>query len=393
MAIYNEAVTVTFSNYTGTTYYTLDGSDPLDDRNIARRVYVEPFKVLPIGHNVVNVHFATVEDGHASVSTYPSNPTIIEFGFTCNPWKISESSMDSGVATVTSEGALKLYTGASIERRRGFSGDYYFGFNLLDAIGNSSLVLGFQSYLGVVNNLAEGEYTSKWKSPSLTILDRVGDVITCGIGYRKGLVDKNHFDEIGRFDWNITEPLPVAVYVKDELIVPEDSKVYRASDLHEQMFDPYEIEPNGVRGIVVNSDSPKNIIVYDIPAHTQVLVYVDADSLSEGANLFITKKGNAPGSELLISTSWGLFEMDDTYAMTDEGTVSLYVGDGMILTKMDNFVAYRSTKKMKLRVNGLETEYVQASNVDVDYLMMNLMEVNSESDSSIEISDIKGGCL
>lgn len=391
--IYTDAVTVTLSDYSGTTYYTLDGSNPLDIKNIARRVYVEPFKVLPIGNNIVNLHVATIQPGHKSATTYPDNPTVIEFSFICNPWRISESSMDYGVATVTEDDTLKMYTGVSLERSKGFTGDYFYGFDILDAIGNSSLVFGLKSYLGVVNNLSEGEYTTKWKSPSLTILDRVDDVITCCVGYRRGLGDKNHFDEIGRFDWNINEPLPVIAYFKDEIVTPSNSIVYRASDLHERVSIDGDTYLDELFGITVSSGTPKNIVIYDIPANTKVFVYVDMDSIPDSSDIFITKKGNAPGSELVISTTWGLFEMDDVYKLRDESTINIYKGDGAILSKLDNFTAYRTSKNIKLNVNGLETEYVRASNVNLDYIMMNLMEVNSELDSYIEIGNVKGGCL
>ncbi|MFA5403870.1 MAG: hypothetical protein WC358_02940, partial [Ignavibacteria bacterium] len=62
----------------------------------------------------------------------------IKFAFECNPWRISDSSMDYGVATATLEDSLKLFIGACIERNKAFSGDYFFAFDILDVVGNSS---------------------------------------------------------------------------------------------------------------------------------------------------------------------------------------------------------------------------------------------------------------
>lgn len=67
---YLSEVSVTFDSYTGTAYYTLDGTDPLDEKNLSRRVYVEPFNILPIGNSTVYLNVAVVEEGKHSASTY-----------------------------------------------------------------------------------------------------------------------------------------------------------------------------------------------------------------------------------------------------------------------------------------------------------------------------------
>lgn len=321
-------------------------------------------------------------------------PTI-RFAFECNPWKISDSSMDNGLATVTTDGTLKLYTGASIERNKAFSGNYYYTFDVLDVVGNSSIVFGLKSYLKVVNNLSEGEYTAKWKSPSITFLDRVGDVITCCVGYRKGLMDKNHFDEIGRFDWNINEPLPVTVFVKDEIVVADGVSAYNAEDMITPMSCPGFKFYDQLLGTEITLDTLRNVVVYDIPANSKRIVCIRdiAGEAFEGKTILITKKGNNENSELIVvSTENGFFEHEDYYVLRDESTLMVYGGDGLITRVSDNFTSYRSSKKMKLQVNGLETEYVPASNDEIDYLMINLAEVNAEF-SNVEIGSIKGGCL
>lgn len=329
----------------------------------------------------------------------------IKFAFECNPWRISDSSMDYGVATATLEDSLKLFIGACIERNKAFSGDYFFAFDILDVVGNSSLTFGLKSYLGVVNNISEGEYTTKWKSPCLTFLDRVGDVITVAVGYKYGLMDKNHFDEIGRFDWNINTPLPVIAYIKDEVIVPANTNVYNASEITTRVtFDnslesEENVKADQMLGITIDNTNPKSVLVYDIPAHTSVGVNIpQIPELEEGQEdiiFFITKKGNAPNSELVISSDQ-MFSGKGvwTYTLKEESTVMLQKwGDGFSIWPLDNFTAYRVNKKMKLRVNGLETEYVPVSNRDLDYIMMNLSEVNSEYDSYVELGPIRGGCL
>lgn len=331
-----------------------------------------------------------------------SSTMEINFAFECNPWRISDSSMDYGVATATASETLKMFMGASIERNKAFSGDYFFAFDVLNVVGNSSLILGLKSYLGIVNNLAEGEYTSKWKSPSLTFLDRVGDVITVCVGYRKGLMDKNHFDEIGRFNWNINTKLPVIAYVKDEIVVPANTNVYKASDIttrisySDSLLSAENIKVDQMLGVTVEAVNPKSVVVHDIPAHTAIAVNLPhVDDYPEGTTIFITKKGNAQGSELVIASSQQFFSRGAwTYTLKEEATAMAYKwSDGWSLHILDNFIAYRVNKKMKLRVNGLETEYVPVSNRDLDYIMMNLSEVNSEFDSYIEIGPIRGGCL
>jgi hypothetical protein len=331
-----------------------------------------------------------------------SSEMEINFAFECNPWRTSDSSMDYGVATVTTENSLKLFTGASIERNKAFSGDYFFAFDILDVIGNSSLTFGLKSYLGVVNNLAEGEYTSKWKSPSLTFLDRVGDVITVCAGYRKGLMDKNHFDEVGRFNWNIGNKLPVIAYVKDEIIVPENTNLYRASEItsrisfSDSLLSAENVKVDQMLGVNVETVNPKSVVVYDIPAHSGIVVNIPSiEDYPEGTTLFITKKGNAQDSKLIISSPQQFSSMGVwTYTLTKESTAMLYKGsDSWSIHILDNFIAYRVVKKMKLRVNNLETEYVPVSNVDLDYIMLTLSEVNSEFNSYVELGPIRGGCL
>lgn len=381
----------------------------------------------------------------------PISSTLeINFAFECNPWRISDSSMDYGIATAKNESyynsttktgepiqdanhlpkiptydatgniinapiydtymkevtykidSLKLFTGASIERNKAFSGDYFFAFDILDIVGNSSLTFGLKSYLGVVNNLAEGEYTSKWKSPSLTFLDRVGDVVTVCVGYRKGLMDKNHFDEVGRFNWNINTRLPVIAYVKDEIVVPENTNVYRASEIStrvsfsDSLLPAENVKVDQMLGVVVEAINPKSVVMYDIPAHSSRVVSIpNVEDYPEGTKFFITKKGNAQNSELIIASSQQFYSTGVwTYTLREESTAMIYKwSDGWSIQILDNFIAYRVNKKMKLRVNGVETDYVPVSNCDLDYIMMNLSEVNSEFDSYVELGPIRGGCL
>lgn len=67
---YTSEVLVTFDAYSGDAYYTLDGTDPLDEKNLSRRVYVEPFNVLPIGNKKVHLNVGVIEQGKRSSSTY-----------------------------------------------------------------------------------------------------------------------------------------------------------------------------------------------------------------------------------------------------------------------------------------------------------------------------------
>ena len=67
---YTSEVLVTFDTYSGDAYYTLDGTDPLDEKNLSRRVYVEPFNVLPIGNKKVYLNVGVIEQGKRSSSTY-----------------------------------------------------------------------------------------------------------------------------------------------------------------------------------------------------------------------------------------------------------------------------------------------------------------------------------
>jgi len=400
--IYSEAATVTLSDYTEVTYYTLDGSDPLDVENLARRVYVGPFKVLPVSSKVIKLHVATVQAGHKSISTYPSNPTILEFSFVCNPWKISDSSFNSEGATVTGEGNLKINVGTILERTKALTGDYYFKFNIKDVVGNSSLVFGLKSYLGLVNNLCEGEYTRKWPSPALTFLDRVGDVITCNVGYRYGLNNKNNFDEVGSFNWNITDDLPVTVFVKEELTIPAKTILKTASELTGRVSFPDDVLVNNMQGIRV--DPSKSIIVSNIPSYSKrVVVIPDSELYSTDDDFIITKHGHAEGSELVIVCE-GLMTMHgsssgtvsvNTLTLKGNSSYAMYrtSDNGWYAVPVDNTTAYIQTKKMKLASNGVETEYVPVSSKELDYLMIACSEVNDELNSFIEIGDISGGCL
>jgi hypothetical protein len=67
---YTSEVLITFESYSGVAYYTLDGTDPLDDKNLSRRVYVEPFNVLPIGNTKMYLNVGVIEEGKRSASTY-----------------------------------------------------------------------------------------------------------------------------------------------------------------------------------------------------------------------------------------------------------------------------------------------------------------------------------
>ncbi|MFA5403871.1 MAG: hypothetical protein WC358_02945 [Ignavibacteria bacterium] len=67
---YTSIVVATFTGYTGVAYYTLDGTDPLDDKNLSRRVYIEPFNILPIGSKTVTLNYGVIEGGKHSASTY-----------------------------------------------------------------------------------------------------------------------------------------------------------------------------------------------------------------------------------------------------------------------------------------------------------------------------------
>lgn len=67
---YTSEVLITFESYSGVAFYTLDGTDPLDDKNLSRRVYVESFNVLPIGNTKVYLNVGVIEEGKRSASTY-----------------------------------------------------------------------------------------------------------------------------------------------------------------------------------------------------------------------------------------------------------------------------------------------------------------------------------
>lgn len=400
--VYNSVATVELSNYTGVTYYTLNGSDPLDPLNVDRKVYVDPFKVLPVSSKVIKLHVGTVQDGYKSVSTYPDNPTILEFQFICNPWKISDSSFNSEGAVVTSNGNLKINVGTILERTKALIGDYYFKFDVNNVEGNSSLLFGLKSYLGLVNNLSEGEYTKKWPLPAVTFLDRVGDIITCNLGYRYGLDDKNNFDNVGSFNWNITEPLPVTVFVKDELTIPENTILKTASTLTSRVDFPDIKEVDNMLGMRV--DPKKSIIVSNIPPYSKrVLVLPSSELYEDGDDFLITKHGHEEGSELLIVCE-GLMTTKrnpsgtmsvSMLSLVGNSTYAMYRSDdhGWYAVNVDNTTAYIQTKKMKVAIGGIETDYVYASSKELDYILLASSEVNDELDSFIEIGDVSGGCL
>jgi hypothetical protein len=395
--IYSGIVTVTLGSITGVAYYTLDGSNPLDPENISRRVYVAPFKILPIANQVINLYVATVRDGYRSISNYPSTPRVVKFNFICNPWKISDSTLDASTAVVTSTGNLQVNSGAILERSKAISGDFYYQFNTVNVSGNGSLVFGMKSYLNLVNNLSEGEYTRKWPSPAITFIDKVGDVITCNVGYRYGLNDKNNFDAVGKFDWNVTTPLPVTVFVKDEINVPVGSLLYDANELTSRIAFTSDVNLDNMFGLTLNMAN--SIVVSNISSHSSRLIKLpNPSTYATGTKITITKHGHTEASKLIIGCENNITIGTSTVlSLTIEDNSSLVVTKDVsgvwVAVSVTNLTAYTNTKKMKIQVNGLETDYVPVSSKELDYVMFTFAEVNGEGSAYVEIDKISGGCL
>lgn len=388
---YTEAAKVTFSGYSGVVYYTLDGSDPLDEYNISRKVYTSPFKVLPISTDSIKLTVGTTQQGYHSIygttdgTTYSSESIVIPFSFVCNPWKISESSINMKAATITTDNNLKLYAGNMIERNKAFDGDFYFTLDLLDVSGNCSLLFGLREAMSIVNKQAGDEYVKNLKIPAITLLDRVGDVITCNIGYRYGIHDKNHFDMIGKFDWNIKNPLPITGYIKDEIIVPSNTILYDANEK------PFIRDPqyNNELGITLNGT--KSIIVRNIPAYsTRVVIIPDSSQVSEDLSFSVTNLGNAFDSSIILQHS---YSGTNIIPGNKTAVISNSSDNGWTYSIVDNVTAYTINKKIKISINGYETEYSLISMKELDYLSIMLAEVNNELDSSVTLGNITGGCF
>jgi len=392
--VYSDVATVTLSSFTGVAYYTLDGSDPLDPENIARRVYVSPFKVLPVSNKTIELYVGVIRDGYASAKSYPSTPTLINFSFICNPWKLSDSTLDPNGAVVTSNGNLQLNSGGVVERAKVISGDFYYKFNILNISGNGSLIFGMKSYLNLINNLVEGENTRKWPTPTLTFIDRVGDVITCNVGYRYGLNDKNNFDSVGKFDWNITKPLPVIAFVKDEITIPSNTTHYTANKLTTRVDFASDIELDNMFGLVATPGN--SIVVSNIPADSARLIKIpNPTPYAVGTKFTITKYG---GSRLVVGC-----ENNITIDTTTTNKVNIPDTSSVVITKsnsgvwvgviVSNLTTYMNTKKMKLQINGFETDYVPVSTIELDNIMFSFAEVGGETAAYIEIDTLTGGCL
>lgn len=394
---YIEPVTVSFDG-SALVRYTLDGSDPELEGNPESNIYTGPFKVLPVGSQLMSLRYSSTEVGKKSIT---SQVIEIPFAYKCSPWVVSKSSESVSGAVFTVGSDLIVRAGSAITRKSAIKGDFYLTLPIKDVSGgNCSLVFGFDSHMSTINNISEGEYTCKWKLPSLTFTDRVGDVVTCNVGYRKGLSDKNHFDSFGHFDWNIETPLLASVLVKDEIIPYVDSDIYIASEMYGRVYTPNK-DLDGLKGVIL--DPLKSTIVCDIPAYEKrVLLLPDQSLYDEDIEFYITKKGNNEGSELIVAQVDGYIQRLDignTFlpytSLTEEATFKVFIAaDGpWAMVKVDNMQVYRNSKKMKLIVNGFETEYEDASSRELDYISMRVCEVNSDSQSNVKIGTIRGGCL
>lgn len=328
-----------------------------------------------------------------------SNAIEINFAYECNPWKISLSSNHYDDAIVTSEDSIKLYTNTVIERAKSITGDFGFNFKILGGNGNISFMIGFKSYMNTVNNFSYGEFNGKYKIPTITLLDKVDDVYTLCLGYRRSVSDKNNFDKFGKFDWNVNNPLDVFVNVVDEINLYDSYIVYEwikgtPVQYSESPVSSDNVYVNGVKGIELSPLIMSNPIISGIPQNGKYVVKIPAaSSYADNAKIYITKKGNLPNSELIIASVSSIIESDlDSYHIKKvytESTIILHNISGQWhLSQVDNFKVFNSTKKIKMKINSLETEFLECSSNEIDYLMFHVAEVNSEFDSNIEIGNI-----
>jgi hypothetical protein len=142
-----------------------------------------------------------------------------------------------------------------------------------------------------------------------------------------------------------------------------------------------------------------SIVVSNISSHSSRLIKLpNPSTYATGTKITITKHGHTEASKLIIGCENNITIGTSTVlSLTIEDNSSLVVTKDVsgvwVAVSVTNLTAYTNTKKMKIQVNGLETDYVPVSSKELDYVMFTFAEVNGEGSAYVEIDKISGGCL
>jgi hypothetical protein len=378
--VYSSKAVASISNIAGELFYTLDGSDPSNQYNQSRIQYSGPINILPIGIETVTLRTYSSEIGKRPVVLSRD----IVFGFKCNPWRISELSLDTNKASELGSNSIKLKCGGVIERVTALKGNYYFSFDILGSSESAILAIGLKKYSMMANK--EPYFGIR---PLISILDVVDKIATVSIGNGdiSNIVNKT------RFTWNFNNPLKVLCVVKNNVTIADNVSEYDAlsmsmieSNLSNYFDNMYGIEVDG----------QMNIAVKNIPDSERRLVNIPS-TVTIGSSFRVTNVSNSIDSELIISSNVSgqlkLNNVDVTHVSikgNESAIISESNGNWNVII-VDNLFDYTSTQTMYITVNGVSTDEIQVSDELLDNLMLFNIPVSNRN-GYVEIGKLSGGC-
>jgi len=369
--------------------YTLDGSDPANEANHESKIYIDSFDVRPLGGRSITIKAVAV-NGTMKNSNIAS--TELKFAYECNAWRIDNTFPAITAATLTSEGALKIFNGTELVRTRKFQTDVEMNFDIVDVKGAIEILFGYHSYLKNYNNYRNqiGYESSRNVIPSISIYDVSNGVATLSLGYKTNRISDNNYNAFGSFDFNLTSKPRVKLTLKSNFNIPDGFKYLNAiSDMSTSILDS-SIELNLMKGFY--NEGNHSCIVYNIPSDEHRVIKLN-DTAVEGTVIEITRRGVSKNSILHISSTIGFGDAASISIVDSKALIVVKGSTHWTYSYVDSYYKYNGTSTAKLEVGKLSSNEMTISDTDADYLMMIVSSVNNNPEDYLTISNITGNCV